>query len=139
MSQMSRPARTLSRPPTGSATWPWPKRCSWQMLAELQRLAPAFGGDRRPRFAFRFKRMIHVVYRTTIQLVARCMDWAKHRRRKATAKRHVRLNRQSFLPHLYIHLITKVMPKPMEYAKRLRPESLMGSFNWRRTFHLRYV
>ncbi len=46
----------------------------WKMLDELQRLAPAFGGPRRPRFAFRFKRMIHVVDSTTIQLVAHCMD-----------------------------------------------------------------
>jgi hypothetical protein len=35
---------------------------------------------------------------TTIQLVARCLDWAKHRRRKAAAKCHVRLNLQTFLP-----------------------------------------
>jgi hypothetical protein len=27
------------------------------------------------------------------------MDWAKHRRRKAAAKCHVRLNLQTFLPH----------------------------------------
>src|SRR6266436_6246784 len=71
----------------------------WKMLEELQRIAPRFGSARRPRFAFRFKRMIHVVDSTTIQLVARCMDWAKHRRRKAAAKCHVRLNLQSLLPH----------------------------------------
>jgi hypothetical protein len=71
----------------------------WQMLEHLQSVAPGFGRGRRPRFAFRFKRMIHVVDATTIQLVAHCMDWAKHRRRKAAAKCHVRLNLQSFLPH----------------------------------------
>jgi uncharacterized protein DUF4372/DDE family transposase len=74
----------------------------WKMLEELQRIAPQFGSARRPRFAFRFKRMIHVVDSTTIQLVARCMDWAKHRRRKAAAKCHVRLNLQSLLPHFAI-------------------------------------
>jgi hypothetical protein len=74
----------------------------WQMLEHLQQIAPQFGGGRRPRFAFRFKRMIHVVDSTTIQLVARCMDWAKHRRRKAAAKCHVRLNLQTFLPHFAI-------------------------------------
>jgi hypothetical protein len=74
----------------------------WKMLEELQRLAPRFGSGRRPRFAFRFKRMIHVVDSTTLQLVARCLDWAKHRRRKAAAKCHVRLNLQSFLPHFAI-------------------------------------
>jgi len=35
---------------------------------------------------------------TTIQLVANCMDWAQHRRRKAAAKCHLRLDLQSFLP-----------------------------------------
>jgi len=74
----------------------------WQMLEQLQQLAPQFAGRRRPRFAFRFKRMIHVVDSTTIQLVARCMDWAKHRRRKAAAKCHVRLNLQTFLPQFAI-------------------------------------
>jgi len=74
----------------------------WQMLEHLQQIAPQFGGRGRPRFAFRFKRMIHVVDSTTIQLVARCMDWAKHRRRKAAAKCHVRLNLQTFLPQFAI-------------------------------------
>lgn len=35
---------------------------------------------------------------TTIKLVANCMDWAKHRRRKAAAKCHMRLDLQTFLP-----------------------------------------
>lgn len=70
----------------------------WQMLEHLQQLHPGFGARRRPKFAFRFKRLIHVVDSTTIQLVARCLDWAKHRRRKAAAKCHVRLNLQTFLP-----------------------------------------
>ena len=70
----------------------------WNMLAHLQALSPDFGARHRPRFAFRFKRVIHLVDSTTIQLVARCLDWAKHRRRKAAAKCHVRLNLQTFLP-----------------------------------------
>ena len=70
----------------------------WKMLEHLQQLHPGFSARRRPKFAFRFKRLIHVVDSTTIQLVARCMDWAKHRRRKAAAKCHVRLNLQTFLP-----------------------------------------
>ena len=71
----------------------------WQVLAHLQHLQPGCGARRRPRVAFRFKRLIHVVDSTTIQLVARCLDWAKHRRRKAAAKCHVRLNLPTFLPH----------------------------------------
>jgi hypothetical protein len=62
----------------------------WSVLEHLQTLQPAFGGNRRPRFAFRFKRLIHVVDSTTIQLMARSLDWAKHRRRKAAAKCHGR-------------------------------------------------
>jgi len=58
----------------------------WSVLEHLQTLQPAFGGHRTPRFAFRFKRLIHVVDSTTIQLMARSLDWAKHRRRKAAAK-----------------------------------------------------
>jgi hypothetical protein len=70
----------------------------WTMHEHLQQLHPGFGTGHRPKFAFRFKRLIHVVDSTTIQLVARCMDWAKHGRRKAAAKCHVRLNLQTFLP-----------------------------------------
>jgi hypothetical protein len=74
----------------------------WSVLEHLQTLQPAFGGNRRPRFAFRFKRLIHVVDSTTIQLMARSLDWAKHRRRKAAAKCHVRLDLQTFLPRCAI-------------------------------------
>ena len=70
----------------------------YAVLAHLEKLHPGFGRDRRPRFAFRFKRVIHLVDATTIQLVARCLDWAKHRRRKAAAKCHLRLDLQTFLP-----------------------------------------
>jgi len=74
----------------------------WQMLEHLQGLCPGFGQGRRPRFAFRFKRLIFLVDSTTIQLVANSLDWAKHRRRKAAAKCHLRLNLQSFLPRFAI-------------------------------------
>jgi hypothetical protein len=74
----------------------------WHLLAHFQNLCPGFGAGRRHKFAFRFKRMIHLVDSTTIQLVANCLDWAKHRRRKAAAKCHLRLNLQSFLPRFAI-------------------------------------
>jgi hypothetical protein len=74
----------------------------WAVLEHLQTLQPTFGGNRRPRFAFRFKRLIHVVDSTTIQLMARLLDWAKHRRHKAAAKCHVRLDLQTFLPRCAI-------------------------------------
>ena len=74
----------------------------WAALEHLQHLHPGFGARRRPRFAFRFKRVIHLVDATTIQLIARCLDWAKHRRRKAAAKCHLRLDLQTFLPRFAI-------------------------------------
>ena len=46
--------------------------------------------------------MIHVVDSTTIQLIANCLDWAKHRRRKAAAKMHLRLDLRSFLPNFIL-------------------------------------
>jgi Transposase DDE domain. len=71
----------------------------WLTLTELQRSYPNFGmGRNYCGFPRRFKRIINVIDSTTIQLVANCMDWAKHRRRKAAAKCHMRLDLQTFLP-----------------------------------------
>ena len=70
----------------------------WRVLEHLQSLKPDFAGGQRFGLARRFKRVIHVVDSTTIQLVASCLDWAKHRRRKAAAKCHLRLDLHSFLP-----------------------------------------
>ena len=71
----------------------------WKVLGHLQELSPGFGPAGRYRgLPRRFKRAIHAIDSTTIALVANCMDWAKHRRRKAAAKMHLRLNLQSFLP-----------------------------------------
>ena len=75
------------------------ERLFWVTLAHLEALAPRFGpSGRYLRLPRRFKRAIHAIDSSTIALVARCMDWAKHRRRKAAAKLHLRLNLQSFLP-----------------------------------------
>jgi len=71
----------------------------WAVLAHLQTLQAGFArGNRGKGVARRFKRVIHVVDSTTIQLVASCMGWAKYRRRKATAKCHLRPDRHTFLP-----------------------------------------
>ena len=75
----------------------------WAVLAHLQTLQPGFArGNRGRGVARRFRRAIHVVDSTTIALVASCMDWAKHRRRKAAAKCHLRLDLHSFLPRFAI-------------------------------------
>lgn len=65
----------------------------WEVLAHLNEISPNFRiqGRRYCALPRRFKRMIHVVDSTTIQLIANCLDWAKHRRRKAAAKMHLRL------------------------------------------------
>jgi hypothetical protein len=75
----------------------------WAMLAHLQALTPSFArAGRQPGYLRRFRRAIQVVDSTTLQLVVSCMDWAKHRRRKAAAKCHLRLDLQSFLPRFAI-------------------------------------
>ena len=75
----------------------------WEVFHYLGELSPKFvSGKAGKGFARRFKRTIHVVDSTTIQLIASCMDWAKHRRRKAAAKCHLRLDLQSFLPRFAI-------------------------------------
>jgi hypothetical protein len=74
----------------------------WQVLDHLGKATPGFVLGRRRSAAFRFKVPIHVVDTTVLELVANCMDWAKHRRRKAAAKTHMRLNLQSLLPNFVI-------------------------------------
>jgi hypothetical protein len=74
----------------------------WRVMDHLGSLSPGFvAGQRRGR-AFRFKMPVHVVDTTVMELVANCMDWAKHRRRKAAAKTHMRLNLQSLLPEMVV-------------------------------------
>jgi hypothetical protein len=71
----------------------------WQVLSHIQNMFSDFGcGHKYSGLPRRFKRTIYAVDSTTIQLVANCISWAKHRRRKAAAKCHMRLNLQSFLP-----------------------------------------
>ena len=75
----------------------------WAVYEHLGNLSPNFvRGKAAKRLARKFKRTIHLVDSTTIQLIASCMDWAKHRRRKAAAKCHLRLDLQSFLPRFAI-------------------------------------
>lgn len=70
----------------------------WETLQALNLQCPKFAGRRYHGMPRRFKRTIRAVDSTTIQLVANCMDWAKHRRRKAAAKLHLQLDLQTFLP-----------------------------------------
>jgi hypothetical protein len=79
------------------------ERLFWAMLEHLQKLSPGFGTGRRGKgLARRFRRVIHVVDSSTIALIASCIDWAQHRRRKAAAKLHVRLDLHSLLPRFVL-------------------------------------
>ena len=79
------------------------ERLFWETLKHLTELNRGFGPSGRysgvPR---RFKKTIHAIDSSTISLVANCMDWAKHRRRKAAAKLHLTLNLQTFLPTIAV-------------------------------------
>ena len=74
----------------------------WQVMSHLGEQSPGFVAGRNRGRAFRFKMPIHVVDPTVLEWVANCLDWAKHRRRKAAAKTHMRLNRQSLRPNFVI-------------------------------------
>jgi hypothetical protein len=75
----------------------------WSVLGHLQHASPGFAAGRKGKGLLRrFKVKVHAVDSTVIQLVANCMDWAKHRRRKAAAKMHLRLDLHSFLPSFAI-------------------------------------
>lgn len=74
----------------------------WGTLQHLQTQFPRFARSGGHSLAWRFRRNIHIVDATVIQLVASCLDWAKHRRRKAAAKCHLRISLRSLLPNFAV-------------------------------------
>ncbi len=79
------------------------KELFYAVLGHLRSLYPKFGRtDAAFKLPRRLKRVINLVDSTTIQLFANCMDWAKHRRRKAAAKCHLMLDAQTFLPRFAV-------------------------------------
>jgi len=76
----------------------------WELSGHLCSLAPGFGINRgRKGFPRRFRAAaIHAVDSTTISLVAHCMDWAAHRRRKAACKIHMCLSIADMLPRFVV-------------------------------------
>lgn len=75
----------------------------WSVLGNLQHASPDFAAGRKGKGLLRrFKVRVHAVDSTVVQLVANCIDWARHRRRKAAAKMHLRLDLHSFLPSFAI-------------------------------------
>ena len=86
----------------GASRPSWPRQLFWSVLDHLKTQSPGFAAGKRRGPAFRFKMPIHLMDTTVMELVANCLDWAKHRRRKAAAKTHLRLNLQSLLPEFVI-------------------------------------
>ena len=75
----------------------------YETLNHLTGHFPKFGRfDGQFKLSKRIKRVINLVDSTTIQLFANCMNWAKHRRRKAAAKCHMMLDARTFLPRFAI-------------------------------------
>src|SRR5690606_28630260 len=72
-----------------SGTPPWASDSSGPCTNTWGDIRPVFSEATGRRQARRFKTVIHVVDSTTIELVASCLDWAKHQRRKAAAKCHL--------------------------------------------------
>lgn len=70
----------------------------WEILSHLRSLRPDFGGRTFKGVPRRFKRAVYAMDSSTIRLAINCIDWARHRRRKAAAKLHLRLDLQNFLP-----------------------------------------
>lgn len=75
----------------------------WLTVEHLQGLCPCFGRGRKCKgFLHRLNRNIYAIDSTTIQLVLNCIDWAKHRAKKAAAKAHIRINVATMLPTFVI-------------------------------------
>ena len=70
----------------------------WTTFDDIKAKYPGFisGGRHYPGLPWRFKRPIHIVDSTTIKLIAKCMNWAKHREQKAAAKMHLDLDAKVF-------------------------------------------
>jgi hypothetical protein len=76
----------------------------WGVFAALARSVPSFTcGGRHKGFTARFRgRKLCAIDSSTIRLAPSCIDWARHRRRKAAAKLHMNLNVGSRLPEVAV-------------------------------------
>ena len=71
----------------------------WEFLDHIKETYPDFAYDKKHSgFLARIKRSIFAIDSTTLQLALSCIDWAKHRRKKAAAKTHMCLNIGNGLP-----------------------------------------
>ncbi|NLF84668.1 MAG: IS4 family transposase, partial [Lentisphaerae bacterium] len=74
-------------------------RLYWEVFEHLVSVCPGFGQYKRHKgFLARMKRGIFAIDSSTIKLCLNCIDWARHRRKKAAAKLHMNLDVGSRLP-----------------------------------------
>ena len=84
----------------------------------MQQLSPNFTQCKRHQgFLSRFKRDIFAVDSTVLRLFLNSIDWARHRRKKAAAKLHMRLNVGTMLPTFAV--IDKAAPHDIKHAPSL--------------------
>ena len=75
----------------------------WKVLKHLEGMNKSFGpSGKYSGFPRRFMKSVYAIDSSTIALVANCMPWAKHRRRKAACKLHLNLNLNTYLPSFAI-------------------------------------
>ena len=90
----------------------------WKMRTVCSGLSEKFVlGGRREGFLRRLKKPIFAMDSTTISLVANCMPWAQHRRKKAAVKCHLSLNLQNHLPQTVC--VEKARPHDSRFARFL--------------------
>jgi len=71
----------------------------WAVFAHLQSICPSFTLYKGHKgFIHRLKRDIFSIDSTTLKLSLDCIDWPRHRRKKAAAKTHMTLNVGNMLP-----------------------------------------
>lgn len=75
----------------------------WCVYERMTRKDPAFAAGRRRGALAKFRaRGIYAIDSSTIQLAYSCIDWAKHRQRKAAVKLHMVADVPSRLPHFCV-------------------------------------
>lgn len=101
---MTPPARNTLSHANATRSAQFVERVFWEVLDLFSKAEPDFtrGCAQRRRggsgYLRRFRMKIFAVDSTVLELVANCMSWAAHRRRKAAAKMHLRLDLRSCLP-----------------------------------------
>lgn len=90
----------------------------WQTFEHLRTICPDFTQVKSHKgFIHRVKRDIFAIDSTTLKLSLNCIDWARHRRKKAAAKTHMMINVGNRLPTFA--LVDDAAHHDSKYADRL--------------------